>query len=123
MGREREREFKLEERAQRKAQRGRGLVCQRNGKEGNVSGGWCVWSAVRKAGGWTREGGGERWKRRWYTFPVRRGEGRCIDLTLCTRKVTDGFKWANDKIGLCFKKMMLAIQGMDYSAQEWELGD
>lgn len=55
--------------------------------------------------------------------PSPRGEGRCIDLTLCTRKVTDSFKWANDKIGLCFKKMMLAMQGMDYSAQERELGD
>ena len=27
------------------------------------------------------------------------------------------------RLGLCFKKMVLAMQGMDYSAQEWELGD
>lgn len=27
------------------------------------------------------------------------------------------------RLGLCFKRMVLAVQGMDYSAQEWKLGD
>ena len=86
--------------------RGNGLVESPEGKGIGVSKKWkegqCIWRAVclecsEKSRGWTREGGGESWKRRWYTLPVWWVAGRCLDLTLCTREITDSFKGANDK--------------------------
>ena len=84
---------------------GRMITCDRCKKttfakalgDKEMDGGFTRWTEFEKAEGWTREGGGERWKRRWYTLPVRQVAGRCLDLTLCTREVTDSFKRANDK--------------------------
>lgn len=54
-----------------------------------------VWlESSEKERKWRRRGG-RRWKRRWKSLLA---EGKCLDLTVSTRTVTDSFKQAGGVI-------------------------